>query len=76
MMKPKGRGSFAIEVSFLGGGKTDITVDFAAEESVCPWEWGAQFPVRDAERTLNLVGAGGHWIENFGQREVDVVPTF
>eukprot|EP00973_Karenia_brevis_P009006 1219967-Karenia_brevis.AAC.1 len=31
---------------FVGGGKTEVTVDSGAEESVCPWEWGQQFGCR------------------------------
>ena len=37
---PNGRGAYVMEVSFVGGGKTSITVDSGAEESVCPRGWG------------------------------------
>jgi hypothetical protein len=35
-LTPNGRGSYLMEVEFVGGGKTQITVDSGAEESVCP----------------------------------------
>ena len=37
MLQPRGRGSYVMEVQFVGGEKTTITVDSGAEESVCPW---------------------------------------
>ena len=40
MLQTGGRGSYVMEVQFVGGEKTTITVDSGAEESVCPWEWG------------------------------------
>ena len=36
LLKPNGKGSYLMEVSFVGGGKTAITVDSGAEENVCP----------------------------------------
>jgi hypothetical protein len=42
-LTPNGRGSYLMEVEFVGGGKTQITVDSGAEESVCPEDWGSQF---------------------------------
>ena len=40
MLRPNGRGSYLMDVSFLGGKKTEITVDSGAEENVCPKDWG------------------------------------
>ena len=34
-----------MEVDFVGGGRTWITIDSGAEENVCPWEWGEKFGV-------------------------------
>ena len=40
-----------MDVEFVGGEKTVITVDSGAEESVCPWEWGETlFGTTAAER--------------------------
>jgi hypothetical protein len=36
-LKPNGRGSYLMEVNFVGGERTLITVDSGAEESVCQW---------------------------------------
>ena len=40
ILKCNGKGSYLMQVRFLGGEKTEITVDSGAEEKVCPWEWG------------------------------------
>eukprot|EP00973_Karenia_brevis_P060620 8430855-Karenia_brevis.AAC.1 len=45
-LTPNGRGSYLMKVEFVGGGKTEVTVDSGAEESACPWEWGQQFGCR------------------------------
>ena len=34
-LRPNGRGSYLMDVEFVGGGRTEITVDSGAEESVC-----------------------------------------
>ena len=75
-MKKKGYGSYVLEVSFLGGGMTEITVDSAAEESVCPWSWGAQFGVKDAEEWMKFSSANGGNIAHRGQRLVKFESTF
>ena len=36
MLRPNGKGSYLMDVQFVGGGKAEITVDSGAEESVCP----------------------------------------
>ena len=71
-MKEKGKGSYVVRVQFVGGEKTDITVDSAAEESVCPEGWGAQFGTYEPYEWLTLTGAGGHEIHHRGQRDVMV----
>ena len=38
---------------------TEITVDSAAEESVCPHAWGKQFGLREVGEKMNLVNASG-----------------
>ena len=41
-LRENGRGSYLMDVDFVGGGKGEITVDSGAEESVCPKEWGSR----------------------------------
>ena len=53
-LKKNGKGSYLMEVKFVGGGQTEITVDSGAEENVCPWEWGKQFKMVDAESSMHL----------------------
>ena len=65
-----------MDVSFVGGGKAEITVDSGAEENVCPWEWGSQFEVRPADRWMNFRNASGGKIEHYGHRDVEVTSSF
>ena len=76
MLKPNGKDSYLMEVQFIGGGKTEITVDSGTEENVCPWEWGVQFGTEEASYTLNLVNASGGNIPHWGKRAVKVVSSF
>ena len=49
MLQENGKGSYLMEVMFVGGERTTITVDSGAEENVCPWDWGRDlFGTRDA----------------------------
>ena len=53
-------------------GKTEVTIDSGAEESVCPESWGRGFgtvPVA-AGKQMRLVNAGGGKIERWGSRRV------
>ena len=77
MLKPRGRGSYAMEVQFVGGEKTAITVDSGAEENVCPWGWGEKlFGTQRAQEHMNFKNASGGSIEHWGKREVKVTSTF
>jgi hypothetical protein len=76
MLKPNGRGSYLMEVNFVGGGKTEITVDSGAEENVCPWEWGEQFGILPADRWLRFRNASGGFMAHHGKREVLVEAPF
>ena len=76
MLKPNGKGSYMMEVSFVGGGKTEITVDSGAEENVCPWEWGSQFETKAADRWMHFRNASGGHIEHYGKRDVLVTSPF
>ena len=65
-----------MDVKFVGGKKTTITVDSGAEENVCPWGWGEEFGIGKPDRDLYLVNASGDWIPHHGQRLVQVVSPF
>ena len=57
MLKRNGRGSYLMGVSFVGSeAQTDITVDSAAEESVCPMEWGRSLVLSPMGLRFNLLG--------------------
>ena len=59
MLKSNGKGSFVMDVSFVGGEK-EITVDSGAEENVCPWEWGKElFGTKDASTWMVFRNANG-----------------
>ena len=76
MLRPNGKGSYMMEVSFVGGEKTEITVDSGAEENVCPWEWGAQFETKAADKWMHFRNASGGHIEHYGKRDVLVASPF
>ena len=75
-LKPNGGGSYLLDVCFEGGGRTQMTVDSGAEESVCPWEWGEQFGISQSGEPMIFRGANGQHIRHYGQREVYVVSPF
>ena len=75
-LTPNGRGSFVMDVQFLGGEKTTITVDSGAEENVCPWEWGENvFGTREASTWMQFRNANGGDIPHYGERDVKVIST-
>ena len=76
MLKPNGRGSYLMDVCFVGGERTQITVDSGAEENVCPWDWGSQFETKPADRWMNFSNASGGRIEHYGKRDVVVSSLF
>ena len=73
LLRKKG-GSYIMDVSFGEKGEEwiEITVDSAAEESVCPHGWGNQFGINGVEQKLNLVNASGGKIQHYGERKVVV----
>ena len=75
-MQRNGKGSFLLNVDFVNGGSTSITVDSGAEESVCPKDWGSQFGIRPASRSLNLLNASGGHIMHHGERSIQVEAPF
>ena len=63
-----------MDVSFgeCGGEWLEITVDSAAEESVCPQAWGKQYGMGEVCQKMDLVNASGSQTNHYGQREVVV----
>ena len=63
-----------MDVSFGENGEDwiEITVDSAAEESVCPHAWGKQFGMGQVGQKMNLVNASGGEINHCGQSQVVV----
>jgi hypothetical protein len=49
-------------------GTGEVTVDSAAEESVCPKSWGQQFPVRRPSRWMRFVNASGGVMNHYGEK--------
>jgi len=45
-------------------------VDSAAEESVCPHDWGRQFVLREVKHKMNLVNGCEGKINHYGERQV------
>ena len=55
------------------GKKTEVTVDSAADESVCPKEWGDEmFELREVDegKEMQLRNANGGKIKHYGKRDV------
>ena len=52
----------------------EITVDSAADESVCPRRWAEQFGTGPKSRQLKLVNASGGPIAHYGSRRVAFQP--
>ena len=50
-------------------GKGEITVDSAAEESVCPKAWGKAYPVKEPEKWLKFTNASGGSMNHYGAKE-------
>ena len=51
-----------------------ITLDSAADESVCPQGWAQQFGMEPSRKNLKLVNASGGAITHFGARQVAFQP--
>ena len=49
-------------------GLGEITIDSAAEESVCPREWCKEFGTKDPEKWLKFVNASGGAMGHYGER--------
>jgi hypothetical protein len=53
--------------------KGEITVDSAAEESVCPKDWGGAFPLKETKRKMNFQTASGQVMQHYGERVVTCI---
>ena len=53
---------------WVSTGEGEITVDSAAEESVCPRSWGQQYPLREPAKWLNFTNASGGHMKHYGER--------
>jgi hypothetical protein len=49
-------------------GAGEITIDSAAEESVCPKEWAKEFGTKEVEKKLKFVNASGGVMGHYGER--------
>ena len=49
-------------------GLGEITVDSAAEESVCPKVWGEAYPMRQPSRWLRFVNASGGQMGHYSEK--------
>ena len=54
-------------------GTTEIIVDSAADESVCPQDWAKEFKTREVseDRRMRLRSASGGRINHFGEKTVN-----
>ena len=65
-----------LDLHFVGGGKTELTVDSGAEENVCPKEWGSAFGIRNPDQWMSFRGANGQQIVHYGHRDIKVESPF
>ena len=71
-MRRKG-GAYVVDVVLVGSGrKTEITIDSAAEEPVCPKDWAQEFEMAELRNgeEMPLVSANGEKINHYGKRKV------
>ena len=75
------KGSYVLDVEFvikkdgetISLGKGEITVDSAAEESVCPRDWGGAFPLKDSKKQMHFKTASGQDMQHYGERQVTCI---
>ena len=75
-LRENGSGSYILDVQFVGGEKTEVTVDSGAEENVCPWEWGQEFGIYEPGNWMKFRNASGGLINHWGERRVVVTSPF
>ena len=74
-------GSYVLDVEFvikkefetISLGKGEITIDSAAEESVCPRDWGGAFPLKQPKKRMNFKTASGQDMQHYGERAVTCI---
>ena len=49
-------------------GKGGIAIDSAAEESVCPLDWGGAFPLKETKKKMNFKTVSGQDMQHYGER--------
>jgi hypothetical protein len=77
----KKKGSYVLDVEFvikkdgelISLGKGEITIDSAAEESVCPHDWGGAFPLKESKKRMNFKTASGQDMQHYGERVVTCI---
>ena len=77
----KKKGSYVLDVEFVlkkegetvSLGKGEITIDSAAEESVCPKDSGGAFPLKESKRKMNFRTASGQDMQHYGERSVTCI---
>jgi hypothetical protein len=58
----------AVELGWKNIGKEEIVIDSAAEESVCPKDWGAAFGTSPSEKRMRFINASGGEMGHYGER--------
>jgi hypothetical protein len=58
----------AVETGWRKIGADEITIDSAAEESVCPRNWAVAFGTKEAGRKLKFINASGGEMGHYGER--------
>ena len=74
----KKKGSYVLDVEFVTKnngeavslGKGEIAIGSAAEESVCPLDWGGAFPLKETKKKMNFKTASGQDMQHYGERVV------
>ena len=63
---------FAEEADKAGPSKGEIVVDSGAAESVCPWNWAREFPMKEVpeDRRRNFRNASGGQMGHYGEKRV------
>jgi hypothetical protein len=63
-----GIGIHAVESGWRRVGMEEITIDSAAEESVCPRQWATVFGTRATDKKLKFINASGGEMGHYGER--------
>ena len=77
----KKKGSYVLDVELVTKkdgvavslGKGEITVGSAAEESVCPLDWGGAFPLKESKKKMCFKTASGQDMQHYGERVVTCI---